>query len=109
MAATARASPASSPASSASSASAAGVFLSIQAQNQANALQTACLHGCSASSVLSIDAAGRNDNTGAIIGYAAGGVALAVGVGLYMYGRRGEPVAVTPVAGGAMVSTMVRF
>jgi tetratricopeptide (TPR) repeat protein len=87
----------------------AGVGFSIDATNQANAFQLQCLRGCQASQVLSIDAEGRNANTGAIVGYVVGGLAVATGVGLYLFGRHAEPVAVTPTAGGGMVTTMVRF
>lgn len=86
-----------------------GVFFSVDAANQASDLQAACAHGCNAGDVLPIDEAGRNAQTGAIISYVIGGAAIAAGVGLYLYSQRVEPVVVTPVPGGATVSTMVRF
>jgi tetratricopeptide (TPR) repeat protein len=86
-----------------------GVFFSVDAANQASDLQAACAHGCNAGDVLPIDEAGRNAQTGAIISYLIGGAAIAAGVGMYLYSQRVEPVVVTPVPGGATVSTMVRF
>ncbi len=53
---------------------------------------------------------GETANTRAMIGYVGGGIAIAAGVGLYMFGRtRVETVMVTPTAGGAAVGASFRW
>jgi tetratricopeptide (TPR) repeat protein len=53
---------------------------------------------------------GETANTRAMIGYIGGGIAIAAGVGLYMFGRtRVETVMVTPTSGGAAVGASFRW
>jgi tetratricopeptide (TPR) repeat protein len=53
---------------------------------------------------------GETANTRALIGYIGGGIAIAAGVGLYMFGRtRVETVTVMPTAGGAAVGASFRW
>jgi tetratricopeptide (TPR) repeat protein len=86
----------------------AGGFFAFDAANQAADLQAACLHGCNASDVIGIDQAGRNANVAAIAGFAVGGAAAAVGLGMFLWSRH-ETVSVMPTNGGAVMTTMVRF
>jgi tetratricopeptide (TPR) repeat protein len=62
---------------------------------------------CSAAVVNDYDSRGSRANTLAIVGFAAGGVALAAGAAIYVLGSRADeapPVAIAPLPGGAVVT-----
>jgi tetratricopeptide (TPR) repeat protein len=89
-----------------------GVYFSNDAAGRASELERACMHGCDAPNVSAIDEAGKTANERAIASYVIGGAAVATGVGLYLWATfhtTPQPLIVTPIHGGASVSTMVRF
>ena len=60
--------------------------------------------------IQALHADGESANTWSAVGYIGGGIALAGGVALYMYGRtRIETVSVAPASGGATVSARFSF
>ncbi len=89
-----------------------GVYFSIDAADQAHQLEQACMVTCKASDVTAIDTQGKSSQNIAIVTFATGGVALAAGAGMIVWATlhaSPETVTVTPMPGGATVSTMFRF
>lgn len=90
-----------------------GIVYGIKSQSIKNEIDDKCItNHCQWDSmeILDLDAAGSRANTRAKIGYIAGGIATAVGAGLYIFGRtRVETVMVTPNAGGATASASFSF
>jgi len=81
-----------------------GVSETVRGSSLQSGLAAACKPSCTYDQVKSLDDAGHRANTIATVGYIAGGVALAAGIGLYFYGAsKVEHVAVSPAPGGATV------
>jgi len=81
-----------------------GVTETVRGSSLQSGLSAACKPSCTYDQVKSLDDAGHRANTIATVGYIAGGVALAAGIGLYIYGAsKVEHVTVAPAPGGATV------
>lgn len=90
----------------------AGVAYSLKGAGARDDLHALCTASCAWDdpAVQALDRQGRTDNTRARIGYLAGGITAALGIGLYAFGRtRVEHVMVMPTSGGAEVSAQLRF
>ena len=86
------------------------VFFTARSIGAANDLERACANECNASEVASIDRRGHSASRNATVLYSFGAGAVAAGVAMIFYTvLRDERVTVTPSAGGAVVSTMMRF
>ena len=87
-----------------------GVSETVRGSSLQSGLAAACKTSCTYDQIKSLDDAGHRANTIAAVGYIAGGVALAAGVGLYLYGMsKVEHVTVTPEPGGATVGATFRW
>ena len=88
-----------------------GIYYSVDAANQARSVETMCQFGCEGATIASTDQRGRDADRNAEILYSVGGAAIATGIGMVLWAtlQTDEPVVVTPLPGGAAVSTMVRF
>jgi tetratricopeptide (TPR) repeat protein len=89
-----------------------GVRYSLAGAHARDQLAKLCAAGCDwqAPQVHALDQQGQADNSHAAVGWVVGGVALAAGVGIYLYGRSHvEHVMLVPTAGGAAVSAGLRF
>jgi tetratricopeptide (TPR) repeat protein len=90
----------------------AGIVYGVKGSNIKSDLATQCNASCrwDDPAVMQLDSDGRRANTIAKVGYIGGGIAAAVGVGLYVFGlTRVEHVSVAPAEGGATVSAQLSF
>jgi hypothetical protein len=87
----------------------AAVYYSFDAADKSRKLEELCAGGCSAGDTLSLDLAGHDAGRNAVVLYVVGGAALAAGAVMFGWASLDEPVAITPLPGGAAVSTRVRF
>jgi hypothetical protein len=87
----------------------AAVYYSFQAADKSRQLEELCAGGCSAADTLALDLSGHDAGRNAVVLYLVGGAALATGAALFGWASLDEPVAITPLPGGAAVSTRVRF
>jgi tetratricopeptide (TPR) repeat protein len=87
-----------------------GIGFTVRGSHLASELADECRDGCDWELLRDRDAAGERANTIAAIGWVGGGVAVAGGVALYLFGRsKIEHVQVAPVQGGATVSARLSF
>jgi tetratricopeptide (TPR) repeat protein len=87
-----------------------GVFFTARSLSASDEVERTCRDVCNGSDVAALDQQGRDDARNATILYAVGGAAVATGAALIIYAVvHREHVTVAPAAGGAIVSTTVRF
>jgi len=88
-----------------------GIYFSLDASDKSTRVEQACLNGCNASDVASLDSSGKSSSQLAIAMYAIGGVALTAGAALVIYAtmHSEETVTVVPTPGGAAMSWGMRF
>jgi tetratricopeptide (TPR) repeat protein len=85
------------------------VSYSLQAADKSRQLEQLCAGGCTATDTLALDRSGHDASRDAVVLYIVGGAAVAAGAVLFGWASIDEPVAITPLPGGAAVSTRVRF
>jgi tetratricopeptide (TPR) repeat protein len=87
-----------------------GIIYGVKAQSYENEIATACMRSCMWDDLASRDDAGQRANKLAWVGYIGGGLALGVGIGLYIVGTtKVERVTVMPSGDGATVSARLSF
>jgi len=89
-----------------------GIVYTVKGSNLQGDLAARCAVGCDWDSpnIRSLDQDGHQANTFAAIGWIGGGLAVAAGAALYVYGRtKIEHLTVAPTAGGATVGATLRF
>ena len=89
-----------------------GIYFSVDAGNDQSMIEAMCAKGCRGSDVQGLDLAGHASNRNAAITYSIGGVAIAAGAAMILWAELGVPgelPAITPVAGGAILSHQARF
>lgn len=88
----------------------AGAYFARGASNAQQDVASFYAQGGDWADISAIDARGRRDRTLSIVGFAAGGVAIAAGVSLYLLGRSDErAVAIVPSTSGGEVVVRWRF
>lgn len=91
-----------------------GVYFGLRASDKADELARTCTEAdpCAPDQWRTLDDAGQRAQTLQIVGLAVGGVAVAAGAGLFLWGRssrREVPVTVVPTRGGAAVGAAWTF